>query len=93
MVAVTCGSGHVDLGLTSRGTGVTGIAYIGHSGAATVNSTPLTTWITNASGTGLLAFRLTRDQLILPRSRAYEDKHERSRPLMHSRGCVTGVDP
>lgn len=56
VAGVTCGTGRLSLALTGPGTGLTGITYTGHPGAATVSATPATSWIVNASGMGLLAF-------------------------------------
>ncbi|MEU2718405.1 sialate O-acetylesterase [Streptomyces sp. NPDC007205] len=53
---VTCGTGYLLLNLTRPGTGLTGITYFGHPGTATPTSAPVTPWITNDSGMGLLAF-------------------------------------
>jgi hypothetical protein len=56
VVDVRCGTGYFNLILNAPGTGLTAIAYTGHPGTATINSTPTTAWITNDSRMGLLAF-------------------------------------
>jgi hypothetical protein len=56
VAGVRCGTGYFNLVLNRPGTGLTGIAYTGHPGTATIGSTPVTPWITNTSGMGLLAF-------------------------------------
>ncbi|MEY9997068.1 hypothetical protein ABIE67_009100 [Streptomyces sp. V4I8] len=53
---VRCGTGYFNLVLNGPGVGLTTIAYAGHRGTATSDSTPTTAWITNASDMGLLAF-------------------------------------
>jgi hypothetical protein len=53
---VRCGTGYFNLVLNGPGTSLTAIAYSGHRGTATNDSTPTTAWITNASDMGLLAF-------------------------------------